>query len=1384
MADGRRADGLQFGSPQAVGSQTVGPQDGGLGAAGVAGAGGAGLGAEGGAGQWGDGGELEGAAAAAAAPAPARLITAGDLGFTADEAGIAGTSYSGLVRMASGVSGFAGIDGIGGEDAAAEAAGAGWAAGGGWRGWFSRNKLVLLSYFSVFAIVLAVYVVNGIYPFGQKTIIKSDMAHSYVPTMIELRRILFEGHSLYYSWNGGLGLNFIHNLSQMAVSPFVLLTFLFPVKDVTEGIALLLLLKIPFAAATVNLYVRSRFRLKDAAVVIISIVYALSAYVTANHFNTMWFEGVILLPLIAMGIERLVKDRKSLMYLLALSAAIFTNYLIGFYLCGFSLLYFIANLFFRKQWGDKKELRRSWLLFLSRSLLAAGLVGFFIIPVAITLQGTGYISSTFPSGFKINFPPLKFISSHFWGMYPSILTFSSVSGPNIYCGILTIVLLPLFYFNRNIKLKEKLLFTGLCLFIVAGFMINLVDFVYNGFRFTSMFPHRFSFIYSFLLIIMGVRAFLNLDRKRLAVLFFSAPAFAALVVANFLLYPQRLNPDKVAGVDYTPILEIMPGVQKPGAIGPDVLIVNISLIAVFSALVFVYAKFKDRRPMLARALAISMAVVTVAEISTSAARNMGVMDELERDVYMQYYDDMQEVSPRLADETAFYRATFKHNLSLSDARLYNYKDLSTFSAIQADVTELGSRLGLTSTLNSMLTMNPTPLVSSIFSVKYLMDKTKALPKSFTIYDYKWNSGSIYVHENPFVLPVGFLVESDVMMWDIESSDNVYEVQNDFARKAAGIDGTVMVPIVFDEEPKPEFLTLTPVEDEFQKYTVDITEDPATGNIPNITLHFTADKEGYMNIHIRTSSSTSGRVYVTRSGSDKEEYILNQTTGNLQGVLDAGFVNVGDKIKIIVNMDRKRLDTDDLDAFVPFSQFDVNAAVMDQPVFEEAIERFSRSTLDVKYFDDTTIRGTISADRDGMLFTSVASDGGWTIVVDGKEREGVKIGTALVGVRLEAGEHEVELKYGLNGMWLGLLVSLASVVAVLLIFLLPFLRRRGAGGADGAAPGGIFDGGAAALPGEAAWSGGAARGDEAAWSGGEAARSGGATRGGPEQGAGWGAGAGADGAGDEGGGAGAAGAGWGAGAAGAGFAGTGGAGAQGWGADAGADGVGTDGAGGAGLGAGAGARAAGAAGPGAGGAGAGASGAGIAGAGAAGAVAAGSARGGAAGGAGTAVAGAASGSGAGAAAMGARAAAGAGAAGAAAKGAGASGAGAAGARGASGAGARAPLLRPGEWLDSSGRLRRANGSVVPPSEYAYAGGDAGGETGAGAEPGAGGAAGAGEGAGDLPSGSPPTKAELRQQAGGWLDSYGRYHMPDGSISEQLSEDGGAAGGYDDGSDEEE
>jgi uncharacterized membrane protein YfhO len=835
--------------------------------------------------------------------------------------------------------------------------------------------------------------------------------------MIELRRILFEGHSISYSWNGGLGLNFIHNLSQMAVSPFVLLTFLFPVKDITEGIALLLLLKVPFAAVTLNLYVRNRFKLKDAAIVVISIMYALSAYVTANHFNTMWFEGVILLPLIAMGIERLVKDGKSLLYVLSLSLAIFTNYLIGLYLCGFSLLYFIANLFLRKVWGDRPALRRTWFVFITRSLLAAGLVGFFIIPIAVTLRGTGYVNTTFPTTVKLNFSVLKLFVSHFWGIYPSILTFSSVSGPNIYCGVLTVLLLPLFYFNRNISRREKLLDSAICLFLIAGFIVNVVDFVYNGFRFTSMFPHRFSFIYSFMLIIMALRAFLNLDGKWAKALYVSAPVFIALLAASFILYPQR-----------------RPEVQKPGAMSLQIFVVNVALIAALSALLIVYVKFKDKKPLLGRILAIAMAAVTVGEISTSAMKNMGVMDELKRDAYMEPYDDMVDVSKYLANEDAFYRATFKHNLSLCDARLFNYKDATTFSAMQSSVTDLGDRLGLTSTMNSLLLTNPTPLVSSIFSIKYLMDRQKELPKSFTIYDFKQNFGSIHLHENPFVLPVAFLVDDGILGWDIKSSENVYEVQNDFARKATGIEGDVMVPIAIDRI-VPENLTLNETE-EFQKYTADITVDPADGLIPSITMYFIADKEGYMNIHVRTGSSTSGRVWV-----GEDNYILNQMTGNLQAVMDAGYVHVGDEVKVIVNMDRKRLDTEDMDAYVPFSQFDVNAAVMDQPNFERVISRLGSNGLEVSYYDDTTIRGTITADRQGMLFTSIPNDNGWKVIVDGKEREVMSIGTALVGVRLDPGTHEIEFKYGLSGAWLGLLVSLASVALMLIIFLLPFLRRR-------------------------------------------------------------------------------------------------------------------------------------------------------------------------------------------------------------------------------------------------------------------------------------------------------------------------------------------------------
>lgn len=56
--------------------------------------------------------------------------------------------------------------------------------------------------------------------------------------------------------------------------------------------------------------------------------------------------------------------------------------------------------------------------------------------------------------------------------------------------------------------------------------------------------------------------------------------------------------------------------------------------------------------------------------------------------------------------------------------------------------------------------------------------------------------------------------------------------------------------------------------------------------------------------------------------------------------------------------------------------------MDEDKFKEAMTKLSAGGLNVTSYSDTRITGTITADKSGLMFTSIPYDKSWTVYVDG------------------------------------------------------------------------------------------------------------------------------------------------------------------------------------------------------------------------------------------------------------------------------------------------------------------------------------------------------------------------------------------------------------------
>ena len=117
----------------------------------------------------------------------------------------------------------------------------------------------------------------------------------------------------------------------------------------------------------------------------------------AYSWNVMWLDCLILLPLMISGLERLVKEKRCLLYTVCFALAVLSNYYIAIMLCIFSVLYFIYLMAAESAVRKSSEVFRQIGRYLLYSLIGGAVRDCNFLPALITLLGTASADSTFPS---------------------------------------------------------------------------------------------------------------------------------------------------------------------------------------------------------------------------------------------------------------------------------------------------------------------------------------------------------------------------------------------------------------------------------------------------------------------------------------------------------------------------------------------------------------------------------------------------------------------------------------------------------------------------------------------------------------------------------------------------------------------------------------------------------------------------------------------------------------------------------------------------------------------------------------------------------------------------------------------------------------------------
>ena len=202
----------------------------------------------------------------------------------------------------------------------------------------SERQFHIYSFFIPAFIMMAIFAILQVHPFGSGSnmILTVDCYHQYAPFLVELRNKILHGESLFFSWNVGMGTNFWAVFANYSASPLNILAIFFPPKYIGDCVALLAILRCGFTGLFMSYLLKKLDKgRKDLLLTAFASAYALCGWAISYFWNIMWHDAVMLLPLIVLGLIKLMKEKKPLLYCISLAVCLISNFYSGYFVCLF-----------------------------------------------------------------------------------------------------------------------------------------------------------------------------------------------------------------------------------------------------------------------------------------------------------------------------------------------------------------------------------------------------------------------------------------------------------------------------------------------------------------------------------------------------------------------------------------------------------------------------------------------------------------------------------------------------------------------------------------------------------------------------------------------------------------------------------------------------------------------------------------------------------------------------------------------------------------------------------------------------------------------------------------------------------------------------------------
>lgn len=871
----------------------------------------------------------------------------------------------------------------------------------GTRYFFKNETQMWLSFLFPASILLVSYFIFGVWPFGEESVLSLDLNGQYVYYYDHMYDVLYGGESVFYSWSRNLSGEWMGIMGYYLGSPFNFIVWLFPRNAILEGLLTMMCVKVGAIGLAMSVYLSRGKGFRKLTTIIFSIVYALCAYTLVQTMNPMWLDGVMALPIICLGIEKFVDAGRFRLLVAAWVYAFVTCFYIGFMLAIFSVIYYLLYMVITKSGTAREHFFMKSVQITGLGATAVMISAFMIIPVYESLSNGKFEFSVPDYSLKENFPLIELLDKILPNSYDTV----RMTGlPFLYCGIITVLLLPAYFFCKKIRRSERIGYAATMMLLILCMYIRPVDMMWHGGQLPNWLPYRYSFILSFLMVVCAASVFERLKEVDNKVIGLTCFGWLAIMVyqENADNFVSDLNNGRDTLDNFSTIIPAM-----------------IILFTLTALLVQLKKRFNyDLRRSRTRLFSLILISVIASEALYNTVGQISTQDTditySNHDTYVDYIPRLRETVDGIKEkDDGFYRIEKLFFRTVNDPVAVNMYGLShSSSTLNAKPIELLKRLGFTARSHYTRYSGATLITSSLFGVKYELSTAKNETSEVR------RGEEIFVNENAYALPICYVGSERALEQELTQYDP-FTAQTEMLNSLIDEDYLYYTRI-YDVDLETKNLTQGTTGDQHHSFKVN-----QTGSTASLTYTFTVPRAGKLYMHL--PSTYERRVDVTVNGEAKGRYF--ESDDNNMKLL--GEFNEQDSVTVVLTLTKN-------DLYFREAEF----AVVNEDSVRYALSELKERNKDTvcEKTSATSVKTQVNCGGDSVFLATIPVEKGWSVYVDGVKTEYQEAFGALIAVPLTAGQHTVEMKFVTAGYPAAVIITAAGII-VFIGLVIMWLKRN-------------------------------------------------------------------------------------------------------------------------------------------------------------------------------------------------------------------------------------------------------------------------------------------------------------------------------------------------------